>query len=83
VAAIFWWIWGKNGRLTISSAWKSRCPLCGAGHAKVSQRGLTNMAIVQADANYALQALIAPDSLSGVYINFPDPWPKRATSSGG
>jgi tRNA (guanine-N7-)-methyltransferase len=46
------------------------------GARKVSQRGLSNVAIVQADANYALQALILPDSLSGVYINFPDPWPK-------
>jgi tRNA (guanine-N7-)-methyltransferase len=46
------------------------------GARKVSQRGLTNVAIVQADAGYALQSLFAPDSLSGVYINFPDPWPK-------
>jgi tRNA (guanine-N7-)-methyltransferase len=46
------------------------------GARKVSQRGLTNIAIIQADANYALQALLPPNSLSGVYINFPDPWPK-------
>jgi tRNA (guanine-N7-)-methyltransferase len=46
------------------------------GAHKVSQRGLTNVAIVQADANYALQALLLPTSLHGVFINFPDPWPK-------
>jgi tRNA (guanine-N7-)-methyltransferase len=46
------------------------------GARKVSQLGLTNVAIVQADALYALHALLVPDSLSGVYINFPDPWPK-------
>ena len=46
------------------------------GARKISQRGLTNVAIIQADANYALRALFAPDSLSEVYINFPDPWPK-------
>lgn len=48
------------------------------GARKASQRRLTNVAIVQADANYALQALLAPNSLSGVYINFPDPWPKAS-----
>ncbi len=46
------------------------------GARKVSRRGLTNVAIVQADANYALHALFRPASLSEVYINFPDPWPK-------
>ena len=46
------------------------------GARKVSQRRLTNVAIIQAGAAYGLQALFAPNSLSGVYINFPDPWPK-------
>jgi tRNA (guanine-N7-)-methyltransferase len=46
------------------------------GARKVGRLGLSNVALVQADARYALHALFVPHSLSGVYIHFPDPWPK-------
>ncbi len=34
------------------------------------------MRLLQSDARMLLQALCAPQSIDGVIINFPDPWPK-------
>ena len=38
---------------------------------------LANVRIIQHDAVEVLQHMIAPDSLDGVHIFFPDPWPKK------
>ena len=46
------------------------------GQRKIQQAGLGNVRLVQADARLLLQALYEPATISGVYINFPDPWPK-------
>lgn len=43
---------------------------------KIKAAGLTNVRVLQSDARYLLQVLCAPQSLSEVFINFPDPWPK-------
>ena len=40
-------------------------------------RGLTNLRIVQHDAVEVLRDMIAPASLDGAHIFFPDPWPKK------
>lgn len=42
----------------------------------VAEGGLTNQRIVQHDAVDVLREMIVPDTLSGVHIFFPDPWPK-------
>ena len=42
----------------------------------VPTKGLTNQRIIQHDAVEVLRDMIAPDSLAGVHIFFPDPWPK-------
>ena len=42
----------------------------------VAEGGLTNQRIVQHDAVEVLRDMIQPESLSGVHIFFPDPWPK-------
>ncbi|MFT3848653.1 MAG: tRNA (guanosine(46)-N7)-methyltransferase TrmB [Propionivibrio sp.] len=42
----------------------------------VAETGLTNQRIVQHDAVEVLRDMIRPESLSGVHIFFPDPWPK-------
>ena len=42
----------------------------------IDTRGLRNLRIVQADAVEVLKTRIAPASLAGVHIYFPDPWPK-------
>lgn len=44
---------------------------------RIDHSGLTNVRIIQHDAVEVLRDMIAPDSLSGVHIYFPDPWPKK------
>jgi tRNA (guanine-N7-)-methyltransferase len=39
--------------------------------------GLANLRVIQHDAVEVLQHMIAPDSLHGLHIFFPDPWPKK------
>jgi len=43
----------------------------------IAENELTNQRIVQHDAVEVLQHMIAPDTLSGAHIFFPDPWPKK------
>lgn len=43
----------------------------------VDAHGLTNLRIVQHDAVEVLRDMIAPASLDGTHIFFPDPWPKK------
>ncbi|MRD72124.1 tRNA (guanosine(46)-N7)-methyltransferase TrmB [Rhodocyclus tenuis] len=42
----------------------------------IAERGLGNVRIIQHDAAEVLRDMIAPDSLAGVHVFFPDPWPK-------
>ncbi|MCB5364919.1 tRNA (guanosine(46)-N7)-methyltransferase TrmB [Pusillimonas sp. CC-YST705] len=44
---------------------------------KIEDNGLQNIRIIQHDAVEVLRDMIAPDSLAGVHIYFPDPWPKK------
>ena len=44
---------------------------------RIEQSGLTNVRIIQHDAVEVLRDMIAPASLSGVHVYFPDPWPKK------
>lgn len=43
----------------------------------VAELGLHNQRIIQHDAVEVLRDMIAPASLAGVHIFFPDPWPKK------
>ena len=43
----------------------------------LQRHGLTNVRLVRGDAVPFLQQRIAPGSLAGVRVYFPDPWPKR------
>ncbi|WP_310461968.1 tRNA (guanosine(46)-N7)-methyltransferase TrmB [Sphaerotilus sp.] len=43
----------------------------------IDERGLGNLRIVQHDAVEVLDRMIAPASLAGVHIFFPDPWHKK------
>ncbi|MDR1163826.1 MAG: tRNA (guanosine(46)-N7)-methyltransferase TrmB [Candidatus Accumulibacter sp.] len=43
---------------------------------RVAEKGITNLRIVQHDAFEVLRDMIAPGTLSGIHIFFPDPWPK-------
>ncbi|MGC9162532.1 MAG: tRNA (guanosine(46)-N7)-methyltransferase TrmB [Thiomonas sp.] len=52
-------------------------PGVGALLQRIAAAGLTNLRIVQHDAVQVLQHMIAPHSLDGLHIYFPDPWPKK------
>ena len=44
---------------------------------RVTQRGLQNVRLVHATAEFLLERVIPAGSISECWINFPDPWPKR------
>ncbi len=44
---------------------------------RIDDRGVDNLKIIQHDAVEVLKYMIQDDSLSGVHIFFPDPWPKK------
>lgn len=44
---------------------------------RVADLGLANVRVVQHDAVEVLQEMIAPGTLAGVHLFFPDPWPKK------
>jgi len=43
---------------------------------RIEASELKNIRIIQHDAVEVMRDMIAPDSLAGVHIYFPDPWPK-------
>ena len=43
----------------------------------IGEMGLTNLRLLQHDAVPVLQQMLAPASLAGVHIYFPDPWHKK------
>ena len=43
----------------------------------IDERGLTNVRIVHHDAVEVVRDMIAPNSLAGIHVFFPDPWPKK------
>jgi tRNA (guanine-N7-)-methyltransferase len=51
-------------------------PGVGALLKEIGERGLGNIRIVQHDAVEVLEHMVAPASLAGVHIFFPDPWHK-------
>jgi tRNA (guanine-N7-)-methyltransferase len=42
----------------------------------IGEQGLTNLRLIQHDAFEVVTNMIAPESLSGVHVFFPDPWHK-------
>ncbi|CAG1016875.1 tRNA (guanine-N(7)-)-methyltransferase [Burkholderiaceae bacterium] len=52
-------------------------PGVGALLKKIGEKGLANVRIVQHDAVEVLEQMIAPGSLAGVHVFFPDPWHKK------
>lgn len=51
----------------------------GVGHLllRVEEHGLSNVRVIRHDAVEVLDHMIAPASLAGVYLLFPDPWHKK------
>jgi len=52
-------------------------PGVGALLKRIGELDLTNLRLIQHDAVEVLEHMIAPDSLAGVHIFFPDPWHKK------
>lgn len=52
-------------------------PGVGALLRRIGENGLANIRIVQHDAVEVLEHMIAPASLAGVHVFFPDPWHKK------
>jgi tRNA (guanine-N7-)-methyltransferase len=44
---------------------------------RIADDGLGNVRIVRHDAVEVLERMIAPASLAGIHVYFPDPWPKK------
>jgi tRNA (guanine-N7-)-methyltransferase len=44
---------------------------------RIADLDLKNVRLIQHDAVEVLRHMIAPDTLAGVHIFFPDPWPKK------
>ena len=52
-------------------------PGVGSLLARIADLRLGNVRVIQHDAAEVLQTMIAPATLDGVHIFFPDPWPKK------
>jgi len=52
-------------------------PGVGALLKRIGELELTNLRLIQHDAVEVLQQMIAPQSLAGVHVFFPDPWHKK------
>ena len=52
-------------------------PGVGSLLARIAELHLENVRIVQHDAVEVLRHMIGPDTLDGVHVFFPDPWPKK------
>ncbi len=44
---------------------------------RINEQQISNIRIIQHDVVEVLQQMIRPQSLDGVHIYFPDPWPKK------
>ena len=44
---------------------------------QIAESGITNLRLIQHDAVEVLEHMIAPSTLDGVHVFFPDPWPKK------
>lgn len=44
---------------------------------QIDEMALTNVRVIQHDAVAVMEKMIAPASLDGLHIFFPDPWPKK------
>lgn len=52
-------------------------PGVGALLRRIQTLGLRNVRVIQHDAVEVVERMIAPDTLDGVHVFFPDPWPKK------
>jgi len=56
---------------------ETHLPGIGTLLAGIEEKGVTNIRVCHSDVVLVLGQCLAPESLAGVQIFFPDPWPKR------
>ena len=44
---------------------------------RIDEAGLTNVRVMRSEARYLMTHLLGANSLQAIYINCPDPWPKK------
>jgi tRNA (guanine-N7-)-methyltransferase len=44
---------------------------------QIAEMGLTNVRVIQHDAVEVVRDMLMPESLTGIHVFFPDPWPKK------
>jgi tRNA (guanine-N7-)-methyltransferase len=52
-------------------------PGVGALLKQLGEQGVENVRVIQHDAVEVVRDMIGPDSLAGIHVFFPDPWPKK------
>lgn len=52
-------------------------PGVGALLKRIDEHALTNVRIIQHDAVEVVRTMLPPESLAGIHVFFPDPWPKK------
>jgi tRNA (guanine-N7-)-methyltransferase len=52
-------------------------PGVGALLKRIDELALTNIRIIQHDAVEVVRTMLPPESLAGIHVFFPDPWPKK------
>ena len=52
-------------------------PGVGALLRRIDEQGLANVRVLRHDAVDVVASMIAPGTLSGIHVFFPDPWPKK------
>ncbi|MET0507865.1 MAG: tRNA (guanosine(46)-N7)-methyltransferase TrmB [Burkholderiaceae bacterium] len=52
-------------------------PGIGALMRRIEASGLTNIRVIEGDADVIFDRLFRPDSIAGIHLFFPDPWPKK------
>ena len=45
--------------------------------ARIVEKELSNIKVIEEDVHVVLQHMIADESLDGIHLYFPDPWPKK------
>ena len=45
--------------------------------ARIVENALTNLKVIEEDVHVVLKHMIADESLDGIHLFFPDPWPKK------
>ena len=45
--------------------------------ARIVENDLTNLKVIEEDVHVVLEHMIADESLDGIHLFFPDPWPKK------